>query len=583
MSYRYIAILDAEDQADDASQAGLRSALMHAGMVPHRFCETATLYASEETPVTLLPGGAVVVGHLFSQSGERVAGAHLLPTATKGDADIRRYLLQNFWGEYVLIQPPGIGTSNFTALRDPSGGVRAVFHLGPRLSFITSDLALATGLGLIERRVDWNFIPHCLVYPHLKTERSALVGVRELLPGCSVTLDRASATTRTEWSPWRFVSADDRPADASEAATDLRKTIAMVVQAWADTDRNVLLEISGGLDSSIVAACLRNSAARVACCNLTSVVPGAEEQHYARMMSDFLGVELRVGVLGFEHAKFDFEPPTYAVTPRVWMLQYAADQLKAAMGDALKVTSYFSGGGGDSVFSYLTNAAPAADAWLGRGPRAGITAIRELSELHQCTFWKAARLTLRKALGPPKAAIVGDASFLTATGKTCELAGHPWLAPPAGVLPGDRERVHELLNTQNFRDGNPRSAQRWLRMPLLSQPVVEACLKVPTSMWIGGARNRAVARSAFADLLPPEILNRRSKGTYVNYSGAVFRRNKAAIRDFLLSGELQARGLLDTAALQRVFQTDHPAQEASFMRMYELCMVENWVRHQSIA
>jgi asparagine synthase (glutamine-hydrolysing) len=298
-------------------------------------------------------------------------------------------------------------------------------------------------------------------------------------------------------------------------------------------------------------------------------------------MTDRLGVDLHVKELGFDHARFDFAPPAYLITPRVWVLQYAADKVKTSVGDALGVSSYFSGSGGDSVFSYLTNAAPAADALLGKGLRPGIMAIQDLSELHQCTFWKAARLTLRKALRAPKAPIHADESFLTAAGKACEPAHHPWFTVPAGVLPGDRERVHELVNTQNFRDGNPRTERRWLRMPLLSQPVVETCLRVPTWMWISGGQNRSVARSAFADLLPPDILNRRSKGTYVNYSGAVFRRNKEKIRDFLLTGELQAHGLLETDALRRVFQETFPLQEESFMRLFELCMVENWVRHQS--
>ncbi|MCD9007025.1 asparagine synthase [Luteimonas sp. XNQY3] len=580
MSYRYIALLDAEDRMGGTDQAESQHALTHARMIPHRFCDSATLYASEETPVLFLPAGTVVIGHLFNSEGKRVTDGRLLP-ADIDDAAVRQHVLQNFWGEYLLIQPSKTRTPGFTAMRDPSGGIRCVYRPGNSSSFITSDLSLATDLGLIERRIDWDFIPHCLVYPHLKTERSAILGVRELLPGCSVTLHGSSAASRVEWSPWDFVVGSDRPTQVSEAANDLRNTIAMVVKAWADTDRYVLLELSGGLDSSIVAACLRGTSVRVECCNLRTVVPGADEQQYARLMSDLLGVDLQVEVLGFEHARFEFTPPTYAVTPRVWVLQYAADQIKASMGNALDVASYFSGGGGDSVFSYLSNASPAADAWLGRGLRPGLKAIRELSELHQCTFWKAARLTVRKALGAPKRPIAADASFLTVRGKASKPADHPWFAAPAGVLPGDRERVHELLNTQNFRDGNPRSARRWLRMPLLSQPVVEACLRVPTWMWISGGRNRSVARSAFADLLPPEILNRRSKGTYVNYSGAVFRRNKEAIRDFLLTGELHARGLLDTAALQRLFQNPLPVQEASFMRMYELCMAENWVRHQS--
>jgi asparagine synthase (glutamine-hydrolysing) len=99
-------------------------------------------------------------------------------------------------------------------------------------------------------------------------------------------------------------------------------------------------------------------------------------------------------------------------------------------------------------------------------------------------------------------------------------------------------------------------------------------------MTIADGRNRAVARNAFADLLPPEVLHRRSKGTFMSYSGAVYQRNKVQLREFLLSGALQQHQLLDVAALQQFFKADLPPRDNSFMRVLELSMIENWVRHQ---
>lgn len=127
---------------------------------------------------------------------------------------------------------------------------------------------------------------------------------------------------------------------------------------------------------------------------------------------------------------------------------------------------------------------------------------------------------------------------------------------------------------------HPRSAKRHLRMPLLSQPVVEACLKVPSWMWIAEGRNRAVARDAFADVLPADVLHRRSKGTFTNYSGAVYRRNKSRLREYLLTGQLAKHGLLDIDALRQFFDRGLGQQDDTFMRIFDLCAVENWVRHQ---
>lgn len=142
------------------------------------------------------------------------------------------------------------------------------------------------------------------------------------------------------------------------------------------------------------------------------------------------------------------------------------------------------------------------------------------------------------------------------------------------------ERIRGLATCQAYRDSLARGALRPVRMPLLSQPVVEACLRVPTWMWIAGGMNRAVARAAFADVLPAEILHRRSKGTFMSYLGGVYQRNRPAMRDFLLQGRLQQRGLLDVQALDAFMGDVIPEGGHAFTRVFDLCMVENWVRHQ---
>lgn len=67
----------------------------------------------------------------------------------------------------------------------------------------------------------------------------------------------------------------------------------------------------------------------------------------------------------------------------------------------------------------------------------------------------------------------------------------------------------------------------------------------------------------------------------MNYSFAIYRKNIEAIRHFLLDGHLHARGLLDPDALNQFLDTPLKARDHSFMRAFELCMVENWVRNRA--
>ena len=119
-----------------------------------------------------------------------------------------------------------------------------------------------------------------------------------------------------------------------------------------------------------------------------------------------------------------------------------------------------------------------------------------------------------------------------------------------------------------------------MRYPLLSQPVMEACLSVPTWMWISGGRNRSVARAAFANALPDSILNRRSKGSYTRYYAAIYERKRDDMLCFLMDGLLASRGLLNVDELRREADSVHRPENPLNTRVFDLCMVENWVRHQ---
>lgn len=579
MGYRYFALIGPQIEPSRMPSPDIEALFRGIGM-QHRFTSGAIkLFASVETPTLLLPDGGIVLGHLFRRDGSPVVDADGFPDFSR-PGPVRRYVLANHWGEYILVQPSTASQHGQSFLRDPSGGVSCVYSLQDGSGFVTSDISLAIQLGLYRRRIDWDYITHCLSRPNLKTQRTGLSGIRELLPGNSLTIHDSHVAIDEEWSPWTFVAKHHRHSDHMHATSCIRETVACVVKAWAETDRTILLELSGGLDSSIMAACLKDLDVQTTCCTLELSASGASERGYAEQMAGYLGVDLQVERLGLDDAKFEFRPPLGAVVPCISALQYAVNASIESCGRLHGVNGFFTGGGGDTVFCSLAGAAPAADAFLERGIAAGATSVRDLSTLHQCTLWKAGRLTLRKLLQPPRNPSRADSSFLNANHIAAAQDDHPWFAAPIGAYPGDRERIADLAGTQVFRDDAPRATTKWLRMPLLSQPVVEESLKVPTWMAISDGRNRSVARAAFSDVLPAAVLNRGSKASFTGYLGAVYQRHKKEMLDFLLTGRLHEHGLLDAEALDSFVASTLPLRGQSFVRIGELCMIENWVRHQ---
>lgn len=573
MKGRYILLL-----GDSSNSQPLDEAMRSIGMRCRLQLAWARLFVSLNTSIFELPGVGLIIGHLFNSDGEPIT--HLDFNGTVDD--LIQHLLHKTWGEYLLINMANGDGRNFTLLRDPSGDIPCIYSLENGEGFITSDIALATELGIYHREVNWHAVAHGLAFPYLRTARTALERVSELLPGSTLTCRGHDVFTQTAWSPWHFVSPDVRHTNPRAAAAEVRAAISGVIKTLSAQDERFIVELSGGLDSSIVATCLRESSSRATFCTLVMPIAGTDERPYAELVTDTLGCELLPVEVGFDNIHFQFPVLSSAISPAVGILQQAVNEVWETAANRHGVDSFFSGGGGDTVFCYLKTAAPAADAFKERGAMAGFTAIRDLSALHQCTIWKAGRLTLRKLWRRSPSSWKRDTTFLNLEWVPAVPEHHPWLDSPSHALPGDREKIQDLAGTRIFREATPRGQGRAMRFPLLSQPVMEACLKVPTWMWISGGRNRSIARDAFSDLLPQDILDRRSKGSYSGYMAAVYARNKDGMQQFLEDGELCAHGLLDRSAITAFFAKELAPRDLSFLRIFDLCTAENWVRQQTL-
>jgi len=580
MKGRYIILLGTRLNRSADCTLQLDRLLRAAEMTCRLESASARVFASADVPTVAMPGSGLLIGQVFTKDGQPI------PQRLDIDGPVRELttrLLQSSWGNYLAVLIDRDDSSAITVLREPSGAVPCVYSLADGEGFITSDIGLAVDLDLYRKEVNWQAIAHCLNFPYLKTARTALRDVSELLPGCELTCRGRNISTRTAWSPWRFVEKDIRHKMPRVAAEEVRTAVSSAVRALSSGNDKFVVELSGGLDSSVVATCLRNVSLRAIFCTLVMPVAGTDEQPYARLVTDALGQALSSVEVGLENVHVEFPVPRSSVIPAVGIAQNAINEAWEATGDRYGVESFFSGAGGDTVFCYLKTAAPAADAFRERGLLAGATAIRDLASLHQCTVFKAGRLTLKKMLHRPSTGWKQVRALLNPACVTTVSEPHPWMDAPPGALPGDREKIHDLIGNQLFRDAAPRGAGRSMHFPLLSQPVMEACLKVPTWMWIADGRNRAVTRQAFADQLPPGVIDRCSKGSYTGHLAAIHTHNKLKMRKFLEEGQLCAHGLLDRTALLNFFARDLAPRDLSFLRIFDLCAAENWVRQQDQA
>jgi asparagine synthase (glutamine-hydrolysing) len=535
--------------------------------------------AAADTPILPIAGaGGVVVGHLFHrddsalpvQTGEDLLGPAPAEALAAG-------LITRAWGGYVALLADRAGGRSH-CLRDPSG-VMPCFHVAwAGCDVFFSDIEPLLQLGLLRPSLDADFVAHYLAFRSLRTTRTGLKGVTEVLAGTRMTAGGTGAATDCLWTPWTFADRAAQWQDRPAAVKAVRAETQRCVQAWASTARSIQLELSGGLDSSIVAAGLAGHPA-VACVTLVTPDPGADERRYAALAAAAIGAPLAAVPLTAGAADLRQPPRIASPRPGLGALQQVSDAafLQAAAGRG--IDAFFAGGGGDNVFCYLATAAPVVDAWLTLGPGpAARGALDDLSRMHGCTLWRAGWLAVKKRLRAPAPAWRRDIRFLRGDAVPATPDAHPWLVRPENALPGKIEHVANLLAIQTAPDGKDRAILAPVRHPLLSQPLVELCLQIPSWMWISGGINRALAREAFQDRLPPEVAARRSKGEFVGFSGAIYSANRQVIVDLLIGGWLDGAGILDRAAVTAYLDAPGPPRDQHYFRLLEIAGVETWAR-----
>lgn len=155
---------------------------------------------------------------------------------------------------------------------------------------------------------------------------------------------------------------------------------------------------------------------------------------------------------------------------------------------------------------------------------------------------------------------------------------HPWLATCRDVAPAKFLHIADLIDLQSYYFSFGRAAVADLVYPLFSQPVIELCLRIPTYVLTQGGRDRALARRAFAGMVPAPILARETKGDITSFYNRVLSREIELVRALLLEGMLAEQRLLDRARLERHLREDHVMRGDRIVDIMVYLCVEAWAR-----
>ena len=526
-------------------------------------------------PHVLAGRAGVVLGSLFTRKSDLEDESPARPcvldevrTAAIVDSH-GEWLVRNTWGNYVAFICDQL-TGSVRVLKDPSGSLPCFSTAIGGIAVVFSAIADCMQLGATRFTINRRFIERRLHGGDMTHQWNALNEVAQIRRGeCAQFSPRqepALVGRRFLWSPFEFAQARELLDDPQGAAAALRNTLRSCTATLAARHESALMRISGGLDSSIVLACLRSSPSRPRLLAYTQYAADGplDPRRWARMA---------VADAGCEHAEMELSAGSVrladilalapAAEPFGTLMHLATATHERALSARLPATATFTGDGGDSVFGSFC-IGEAATAYLRRrGPRPAVVRLAAESALVlRQTTWRALNNALRmwltgRSLMSIDALNTEARRLVTAdVVRECEThpAAHPWLA---GVRHAPWEAISKLgmlLASPDLYAGQaqPSAAGPEIVAPIYAQPMIEVALRIPADVLFAGGQDRGLARRAFRGDVPQPILSRIWKDRAGNFHDEIIQRNRDWLREIFLDGVLVSEGLLDRGALERV-------------------------------
>jgi asparagine synthase (glutamine-hydrolysing) len=540
-------------------------------------------------------GAGVILGRVFPTAMDKWTEEWSWSPSPAEALEIIRthgqWLIQQMWGGYVafLRDPAG---NEVSVIRDCSGGLPCyrLRHLDVDLLF--ADPAVLCVLGLVPDSLNWDYLVGFVCSSQLEIRDTALEGVTELLAGDC--FRRTSGSKQTHYCAWTPADVLRRPLvnRFDSAVEDVRRVAQSCISAWASVFDVIVHTLSGGLDSSVVLACLAEHRARatVVCVNKYGMQRSEDERAFARLVAAKTKVQLlEIPIRADEHRIDDTltQVPLTAKPTVSGTIGSFEISLLDEVTSKFKASRVWTGQGGDHLFLQMSLPLGPVDYAALLGFRLGLLrTLRDAVHISKWNYWRTTRLLWDKDFDLAALALGGTPiakhPFIVAgvhSRVSPQRLMHPWMACTETLPVGQRVQIaalSEVLNRHRPLPGRERTQEHH---PLLSQPLLELCLRIPSYVHLHGGVDRAVERAAFSDLLPPEIVARREKGVGTFSVLEILNRSNNYLRGLLLDGVLVKQGILDRSSLEPFLTGRRLIDRLSFWPLLSVIAAELWVQN----
>ena len=465
-----------------------------------------------------------------------------------------------------------------------------------RLAF-ASELKALLEDGSVAREIDREALRDYFAHLYVPGPRSIFRGIRKLPPAsyllCS--LDGGELEIRSYWD---LRMTPDRGIPEAEWSEQLEHVLHESVRLHLVSDVPIGAFLSGGLDSSSVAACMARSAGgTIKTFSIGFDEADYDELRYARMLATRYGTE---------HFETVVKPDVMEVLPRL------AWQFDEPFADASAVPTYcvskitrdhvtvaLSGDGGDESFAGYRRYADAVrrHQTMDRFPLALLKPIARWAGRRRAPGARGRDFLQEQGMSPV------DRYIHMMTYQTAETLG-ALLTPDAAAhvdLEGPREALRALagragtgdyLSTLQYMDVHHYLPEDILtkvdrtsmltsleaRVPLLDHVVMEHAARIPPELKLKDGAGKHIFKQAMRRHLPAEILSRRKMGFGVPLAEWFRKDLREFTRDVLFDPRTRQRGIVRPDRVTQLFDAHLAGGRDYSSQLWSVICFELWCR-----
>jgi asparagine synthase (glutamine-hydrolysing) len=456
----------------------------------------------------------------------------------------------------------------------------------------------------VHPKLNLNALRQYLSFDYIPAPLSIYEGIKKLPAAHTLTVEGGRVETKRYWQ-LSYRKREPVPSVA-EAAEELRELIADSVRMRLVSDVPLGVLLSGGVDSSTIAAmAVRSSSEAVKTFSISFAEQSFDESAYARAVAKFLGtdhheerlgVDLAANLVGEIGSWMDEPFSDPSLVPTYLLSRFTRKHVTVALG----------GDGGDELFAgyqmypahNLARTYARIPSFLRRALIEPIVRGLPVNTKNLSFDFKARRFITGMNYDEVARHHIWFGSF-TPDEQEQLLTKEAREATDGDVYREARRMLSEecdadntvermqCLDTQLYMaediltkvDRASMAVSLEVRAPFLDPRVAEYAASLPVEYKLKGRTTKYILKKAVADLLPPFVTKRGKKGFGVPVAEWLKGRLRPLARDLLSPERIRRAGLFDAAYVERL-QDEHERGRANHRKLlWTLLMFELW--HES--